>query len=209
MQPCARIPGYYDGREDCHFMTHVDEEIRAAQGTDQGLQVDEEIAKEPHWSVPRDVRSHLADSSDAIVIASLIASHFRFYPSPCGAPSHVARQIRSGTLFRVIRRGAWIDACASARRSPETGVAEIGELTRYTRADDGLLKVLVRDLLIDLSELGCSTVLGRCRARDPITNMAFKGTGFGCCGRLPYSTRIGERIEDMNIWSRKLPETHG
>ena len=62
------------------------------------------------------------------------------------------------------------------------------------------MRAILGDLVEDLEGMGYA-------------NIAFQRLGFQQCGRMTRSCRIGEGIEDMNVWSRLLrteasPEQH-
>ena len=58
--------------------------------------------------------------------------------------------------------------------------------------------------LADLRALGYPTAFTLARAAIPGVNLAFQRLDFQLRGTMPQSCRIGEGIEDMNIWSRAV-----
>ncbi len=76
--------------------------------------------------------------------------------------------------------------------------------TRPDQRGNGYMQAILTDLMNDLRELEYPTAFTLARARIPGMNIAFQRLGFDLCGTMPQSCRIGEGIEDMNIWSRPL-----
>ena len=66
------------------------------------------------------------------------------------------------------------------------------------------MQFILEDLVEDLREMGYPTVFTLARAAIPGVNLAFSRLGFELRGTMPQSCRIGEGIEDMNIWSRAV-----
>jgi hypothetical protein len=66
------------------------------------------------------------------------------------------------------------------------------------------MQAILLDLMDDLRELKYPTAFTLARARIPGVNLAFHRLGFELCGTMSQSCRIGEGIEDMNVWSRSL-----
>ena len=70
----------------------------------------------------------------------------------------------------------------------------------------GLMQALLTDLMDDLVQLGYPTAFTLARARIPGMNLAFQRLGFELQGTMAQSCRIGEGIEDINVWSRSLKD---
>ena len=68
------------------------------------------------------------------------------------------------------------------------------------------MQALLGDLMDDLRGMDYPTAFTLARATVPGVNMAFARLGFRFRGTMPRSCRIGEGIEDMNIWSRSLED---
>ena len=66
----------------------------------------------------------------------------------------------------------------------------------------GYMQQILLGLVRDVDALGYPTVFTLARARVPGVNLAFQRLGFELRGRMAQSCRIGDGIEDMNIWSR-------
>ncbi len=64
---------------------------------------------------------------------------------------------------------------------------------------------LLLDLMWDLEQKEYYSAFTYARARVPGINILFKKLGFEYCGCVHQSCRIGDGLEDMNMWIRKLP----
>lgn len=205
MEVEAVMPGFYEGREGCVVLgAAIDGELVSAHGAEVA-RVDA-LLKEPRAPKPRpDVVTRRAEVEDAEAIAALLGEVFAAYPTPSDDPAYVAAQLREGTPFRLVEDGGEIIACASADLVTEARTAELTDCaTRPDARGRGLMRALLGDLMDDLRELEYPTAFTMARARIPGVNIAFQRLGFVWRGRMVQSCRIGQGIEDMNVWSRAL-----
>ena len=99
-------------------------------------------------------------------------------------------------------------ACASADIVPDALTAELTDCATLPEfRKRGLMQVLLSDLMWDLEQRDYFSVHTFSRARIPGINILFKKLGFDFCGCVHRSCRIGDGLEDMNIWIRALPQT--
>lgn len=201
----ATMPGFYDGEQGCVVMGYAVDDARAdlANPIEVG-RVMSLLGTPPrrHHGPTGTVR---AVEDDAPAIAALLGETFPEYPTPSHDPDYVAEQIREGTPFRMVHDGATLVACASADLVCEARTAELTDCaTRPEARGRGLMQAILVDLMDDLRELGYPTAFTLARARIPGVNLAFERLGFELRGTMRRSCRIGEGIEDMNVWSRFL-----
>jgi putative beta-lysine N-acetyltransferase len=201
----AEVPRFYQGQESCFFLGGAPGPDPALRDPETVARVERIAAAYPSWVEPPAVTTERATAADAPAIAALVARNIRYYPTPTGHPGYVERSIRGGTPFRLVRDGGRVVACASADLDRDTLAAELTDcFTAPSHRRRGLMRALLRDLLHDLEELGYATAFTLCRATSPGINLAFKGLGFRLDGTMRRSCRIGESIEDMNVWSRAV-----
>ena len=151
------------------------------------------------------IATERAGEGDAAAIAELLGETFPDYPTPSGRPEYIRKQIRSGTPFRLIRREGRVVSCASADLIESAKTAELTDCaTRPSHRGNGYMRFILTDLMADLRELGYPTAFTLARARVPGMNLVFSRLGFVMRGRMTSSCRIGEGIEDINVWSRCL-----
>ncbi len=202
------MPGFYEGQDDCTVLGLALDESRAllANPLEVG-RVDSIVAAAgPGRTHPR-VETLRATAEHADAIAELLDETFEEYPTPSGDPAYITRQIQGGTPFRVHLRDGEVVACASADLVATARTAELTDCaTRPEHRGRGLMQSILRDLMGDVGDLGYPTVFTLARARIVGMNLAFKRLGFEHHGRMVQSCRIGDGLEDMNIWSRALEE---
>lgn len=202
----GRMPGFYRGQEDCAVMgaTLAPGRAELAHPIEDG-RVDEILAQpRPARPVP-DLDTRLAEPEDAEAIAALLGRIFADYPTPSDDPAYVAAEIERGAPYRLIERGGQIVACASADTLPEARTAELTDCaTRPSHRGQGLMRAILGELMEDLRARAYPTCFTLARARVPGVNIVFQRLGFLYRGRMVQSCRIGQGIEDMNIWSRAL-----
>lgn len=204
----AVMPGFYQGEAPCMIMGHSLDGERDGLGFAQEVEVADKI-----WHRTRSTKSRhprrattRATEADAQDLAQLLGQTFKHYPTPSHDPDYVLAQINEGTPFRFVRgQDGQIIACASADLNRAARTAELTDCATSPKARGrGLMQSLLLDLMDDLRRMGYPTAFTMARAREPGINVAFKRLGFSWRGRMWQSCRIGEGLEDMNIWSRYL-----
>ena len=203
----GKIPGFYEGRADCLVLgAYPDAERGELAQPDRVAEV-RGILKEKAGlrANPPEIETRRATTADAPAIAELLADTFPQYPTPSGDPAYVREAIESGVPFRLVTDGDDIASCASADLVPVAGTAELTDCaTRPSHRGRGHMQAILGDLMNDLREMDYPTVFTLARASVPGVNLAFAKLGFRLRGTMPRSCRIGEGVEDMNIWSRSL-----
>jgi putative beta-lysine N-acetyltransferase len=205
----AQMPGFYNGDRDCVVMgAFPDPERRDLAAPLEVRKVERLVEAAAASPRPRpEVETDLATPHDAEGIAQLLTATFPEYPTPSD-PQYVAHAIEDGTPFRIVRKKGEIVACASADLVPKAATAELTDCaTRPAHRGNGFMQAILLDLMDDLRDLDYPTAFTLARARIPGVNLAFYRLGFELCGTMAQSCRIGEGIEDMNVWSRWLAES--
>jgi putative beta-lysine N-acetyltransferase len=203
----ATMPNFYNGRRDCFVMgAAVDAQRRKPANPADTQLVDALLSRRrPAGRVHDHVPTRRATADDAPGIARLIADCFDCYPTPSGVPDFIAGQIGNGTIFRVVREGERIVACASADLIESAQNAELTDCaTHPEHRGRGLMQFILADLQADLRAMGYPAAFTLSRASVPGINLAFQRLGFVWRGRMIQSCRIGDGLEDMNVWSRRL-----
>jgi len=104
-----------------------------------------------------------------------------------------------------VREGGVVVACASADPVADARTAELTDCaTRPDQRGRGLMQAILGDLMDDLRAMDYPTAFTLARARIPGVNLAFQRLGFDLQGTMVQSCRIGDGLEDMNVWSRRL-----
>jgi len=203
----AVIPGFYRGAADCVVMGAWPDPERAELADPEAAELVRELVEEkPATPKPRPpVDTRLATPQDADAIAELLADTFPTYPTPSGDPEYVEAQLEEGTPFRLVEDDDDLVACASADLTPQARTAELTDCaTRPSHRGNGYMQAILTDLMDDLRERDYPTAFTLARARVPGMNLAFHRLGFSLHGTMVRSCRIGDGIEDMNVWSTRL-----
>jgi len=202
----ATMPGFYSGENDCAVLGLALDDDRADLANPTEVARVQQLLDETR---PASVRvrheTTLASVDDAPRIAQLLGETFAEYPTPSDDPAYVAKQIEDGTPFRFVEQGGDVVACASADLVTTAETAELTDCaTRPKARGQGLMQSLLLDLMEDLRKLAYPTAFTLARAREAGMNIAFQRLGFVHRGTMVQSCRIGNGIEDMNVWSRAL-----
>jgi len=206
----ATMPGFYRGEEDCAVLGLALTAERATPADpDAARWVDDLVRAHERDHTPRDRTpppTDRATTDDARAIAALINASFEYYPTPSGVPATIAESIEAGIPFRVARGPeGQVVACASADLVRGARTAELTDCaTRPDFRGQGLMQGLLTGLLDDLRDLDYPTAFTLARARQPGVNLGFLRVGFAYRGRMLRSCRLGDGIEDINVWSRRL-----
>jgi len=202
----ATMPGFYRGKRDCVVFGYALSPDRAASSEpDAVARVDAIIRSNPPAKERRPVTTVRATAADAGDIATLIGATFEHYPTPSGVPDYIEAQILEGIPFRLVRVENEIVACASADLVRDALTAELTDCaTRPDQRGGGFMQAILADLMKDLHSMGYPTAFTLARACIPGVNLAFHRLGFTFAGRMTRSCRIGDGLEDMNVWSRSL-----
>lgn len=226
------MPRFYRGKKGCSVLTYnLDEGRKSKANPKEFSRVEAIVDKVEHLedsfikerydhlddmegpydeeSQPDiDVKTVLAMPKDAERLANLIDQTFDDYPTPSHDPNYVRAQIESGVPFRYIEEDGIMVACASADLVPDALTAELTDCaTLPQHRKKGYMMALLTDLMWDLEQRDYHSAFTYARARVPGINILFKRLGFKYCGCIHQSCRIGEGLEDMNMWIRDLPTT--
>lgn len=202
----ATIPSFYGENEDCFVMGAWPDRSRMVLADEERAEHVLEILEGVQAKTSREPTcTERATIDDAYNIASLIGEVFDEYPTPSYNPNYIASDIESGTPYRVVRERGKVIACASASLVEQAGAAELTDCaTHPIMRGRGLMQSLLTGLLEDLDNLDFSTAFTMARANQAGMNIVFKRLGFSYDGMMVQSCRIGQGIEDMNVWSRSV-----
>ena len=201
----ATMPGFYEGERDCVVMGLARTRARAGASNPDAVEAVNALVRTKRAEPAPAFETRRATVEDAPELAQLLGETFAQYPTPSDDARYVAKQIEEGTPFRVVDGDGEIIACASADLVREAKTAELTDCaTRPEARGNGLMRRLLADLMEDLRDMDYPTAFTLARARIPGINIAFARLGFELRGRMDQSCRIGDGLEDMNVWSRAL-----
>jgi len=202
----ALMPGFYSGEEDCSVLGYYpDPERQRLVNPREVASVEALIDSCPPGRAHPTVETRRAEPNDAPAIAHLIGQTFEEYPTPSSEPTYIEKQIRDGIPFRFVEVGGEVVACASADLVTGAKTAELTDCaTLPSQRGRGLMQSILTDLVEDLRAMDYQTAFTMARARIAGMNLAFLRLGFEFRGQMTSSCRIGQGIEDMNVWSIAL-----
>ncbi len=206
----ARIPGFYNGREDALFWgRYLDEnrarDVRAAE-TRQVLEAARSKAatalapKDPNGMILRP-----ATPADADGIASVYTEIFETYPFPIHDPAYLREVMGQNFVFFVAEENGSVVAVASCEMDESGGNVEMTDFaSRHSIQGRGVASALLARMEQAMAERGLATAYTIARAYSYGMNITFAKLGYTFSGTLINNTNIGGAIESMNVWYKRL-----
>jgi putative beta-lysine N-acetyltransferase len=210
----AHMPAFYEGRKDCSVMSfNLDPTRRVLANPKEVFRVEQKLDTVESMLVSGTLKAESStvlelkhqDESLLCQTAALMGETFKDYPTPSDDPEYLKKYIQDGSSFHVIQSENRVVACASADVIRVAKTAELTDCaTNPNYRGRGLMKNILLSLMDSLKTRGFPTAFTLSRARVPGINILFKQLGFEYCGQLSRSCRIGDGLEDINVWSRRL-----
>ena len=205
----ARVPGFFRGRVDGHFMAKYLDSSRSqfdqASQVEEGLAVARERALGRPSAPPAGVRLARCGPDDVAAMAELYRLVFPSYPFPIHEPSFLAECMADHVIFMGAWQGKELVALASAEQYPQASHAELTDfatLPEYRRR--GLAGALLGAVEGQARSQGFALVYTIARALSVGMNVTFARGGYDFGGTLINNTQISGRIETMNVWYKLL-----
>lgn len=155
--------------------------------------------------IPEGYSLRAAVPGDIPEICELYSKVFKTYPIPLNQPPYLEMLMAMDYIFLVIEHEGRIVSCASADIDLNNKNAEITDCASLPECrGKGLMAAIIAALEEELKtrEIGCLYSLAR--ALSPGMNMVFKKLGYTYSGRLVNNCDIFGKMEDMNLWVKKL-----
>jgi len=207
----ASIPSFYNGKEDGYFLSyfldHSREKIRRGEYIKKVLSTAMEKAVQPvPASLKKGLNMKAAEEEDLHEIADLYKRVFPDYPFPIYDPVFLKKSMNSGhNRYFMIRNSEKIIAASSVEMYRKESFAE---MTDFATLPDYRGHSLARHLLKEMESFsqkeGFITAFTIARAVSYGMNITFSRMGYHYAGTLINNTRIGQGIESMNIWFKRL-----
>lgn len=203
----ANIPGYYNGREDCVFVSRFIQPSRRVQPDalkierirEQALQRCKQVQKAP--VLPEGFKADQIKEKDADEMAWLYRKVFKTYPFPIMDPNYIRNTMRDHVIYFGIRHEGRLVALSSIEASFE---AQNGEMTDFATLPEyrgrGLAGFLLDAMDVHFVKMEMKTAYTIARALSPGMNLTFAGRGYRYGGTLVNNTQISGALESMNIW---------
>lgn len=207
----ARIPRFYNGKEDGCFMSLYFSAKRSfvARKTKKLIQSIVSAASEPykleHLQLDSAYTIQLLTEEHVSELSHLYKKVFKVYPFPIFDEKYLLETMNDHIKYFGVFKGGNLVAASSAEMDP-TG--ENAEMTDFATHPDHLGRKLSMFLLQamedDMKSSGIKTVYTIARATSYGMNKTFGRMGYSFGGTLINNTLIGESIENMNVWYKGL-----
>lgn len=204
----ARIPGFFQGRQDGLFMGKYHREARAAKPEEALYRFKRIIGNQRplmRGRLPKGYEYVRLSPSRAGEAAALYGKVFEAYPFPITDPAYLTKTMEEDFLyFGVLHRGKLV-AAASAELKLDTQAAEMSDFAVDPAHRGERLGIhLLRPLEEAAKGKGIRTAYTIARLNSIGINTVFKRSGYSYAGTLLNNTRISSGIESMNVWYKTL-----
>lgn len=207
----AVIPGYYNGREDCVFVSLFTKSSRKYPTESKKIKeiLDRSVYRSKQEKappvLPDDFSAGIMSEKHADEIAAVYREVFKTYPFPITEAEYIRSTMRDNVIYFGIRHHDRLVALSSIEASYK---AENGEMTDFATLPDyrgrGLAGHLLHAMDDHFREIGLKTAYTIARAVSPGMNLTFAGRGYRFGGTLINNTQIAGSLESMNIWHKKI-----
>ncbi|MDA3881028.1 MAG: putative beta-lysine N-acetyltransferase [Prolixibacteraceae bacterium] len=199
----AGIPKFYNGKEDCSFVSRFLDMERAVYDPKPLKKFNKvldayEFTGEGNYEHNYDIRK--LDKSHAEDIVAVFKQVFATYPFPIHDPEYIKETMNN----EVVYFGVFIDGTLQSVSSSEMDVkSQNAEMTDFAVLDSarglGLSKLLLHEMEEHMKTQGMKTLYTIARLKSIPMNKTFLGAGYSYSGTLINNTNISGGIESMNI----------
>ncbi len=207
--PEAVIPGFYQGRQTCLFVSKFlcyergreksPEKIRQVLERIKNLKNKGRLKQNPVHTIRRLTknRSH--------AIAEFFEKNFTSYPFPVFDPEYVKKTMSEGVRYYAIIKQNRIVAASAAEIDIADSNAEMTDFaTDPNWRSRGFARALLTHMEKEMINDGIKTAYTIARACSFGMNSVFKQNDFRFGGTLINNTHIAGGIESMNVWYKRL-----
>ncbi len=208
----ARVPGFFRGEEDGHFMGKYLDRDRAADDRQGEMERILALARRHpegrcEKTAPAVYTIRRCVQADCDAMAQCFRNVFDSYPFPVDDPAFLAESMADNVLYM----GAWhesgeLAALASAEQYRQSGHVEMTDfLTVPRHRRRGLARRLLVALEREMQQHGRLAVAYTiARALSAGMNITFARAGYRHAGTLINNTQICGGIESMQVWYKPL-----
>jgi len=206
----AYIPGFFRGREGAMFMALYLDEKRGRPADrallDRVLAVAGSKAKaSPGASCSKQHRVLRMSGADADDMARVFSLVFDSYPFPIFNADYLRKTMLHNVVYFGVRQGDKLVGLASAEMDMQSLAAEMTDFAILPQHRGmGLAGILLDQMSEKTREMGIITLFTIARAVSFGMNITFARAGFKFAGTLINNTHIAGRMENMNVWHKKL-----
>lgn len=204
----ALFKWYYAGEDAyvlCRFYGNERHNVRYAQEENELILQVQQQPIEPRKHLPDGFTLRQADLKDASQLSQLYDQCFQIYPTPLKEMSYIEHVMQKGTPFYVVVYDGQVVSAASADLNLKQKNAELTDCaTLPAYRQYGLMRNLLHILEREMAERGLVSVYSLARALSFGMNKALYQEGYQYTGRLCMNCYIYDKLEDMNLWVKRL-----
>lgn len=205
----GEIPRYYNGVENCCFMSKFLSEERRKTNEKKELQEIVELAKCKNKTILNSLGKGYSivvmDCEKVDEMSNLYKKVFKSYPFPIFDPAYLVQTIKENVIYFGVYYENKLVALSSSEVNEKY---ENAEMTDFAIDPDSRGKQLAKHLLLKMEEVmvsrGVKTLYTIARAKSVPMNCTFSGLGYSYGGTLINNTQISGKIESMNLWFKNL-----
>ncbi|MFB5660320.1 putative beta-lysine N-acetyltransferase [Alteribacillus sp. HJP-4] len=158
-----------------------------------------------HAPVPTGYKMRWAHADDVKQLAALYDTVFQSYPTPMNDPQFIREMMDCDVYFLVVEKGKEIVSACSADVQTEFQAAELSDCaTKEEHRKKQLLSCQVAQLIPKVKQMDLKTIFSYSRSVSLGMNLVNAKHGFKYGGRMIQNSNIAGRLENMNIWYKRL-----
>ncbi|MDZ7761810.1 MAG: putative beta-lysine N-acetyltransferase [Desulfovermiculus sp.] len=212
----ARIPGFFHGQENGLYLakflhparSQPDQTCPEPPWETNSSQIEPGV-HQPECSLTRKLSSempiHKLGLERAKEIARIFARNFSAYPFPLQDLDYLQECMQTNVCFFGLEMKGQIAALASSEMDEAAGHVEMTDfITLPSFRGQGLATLILQAMEQEMRMRGFWIAFSIARAGSPGINSVFARQGYAYRGRLVQNTRFNKKLEDMNVWSKRL-----
>ncbi len=207
----ARIPGFYMGSIEAVFLAYYTDKERAKIQTDTKHTITDVLRISLSADQPEERAEHEGlifrqlKSDDLNDLADLYSKVFEVYPFPIFDPDFLQSCMDSHVRYFGCFEDGNLIAASSAEMDQESANAEMTDFATHPDHRGRNLSLSLLQLMErEMPGFGIKTLYTIARATSYGMNKTFGRMEYAFAGTLLQNTLIGEEIEHMNVWYKKL-----
>ncbi|WP_304508458.1 putative beta-lysine N-acetyltransferase [Anaerotignum sp.] len=209
----ARIPLFFDGKENCIFMAkYLDAKRSCTINNELNKKVLENALSKSSSDFSQgkiilkdDFTFRKANAQDALNMANLYTQVFDSYPFPISDPEYIKETMNSNVIYFGIWKGSELIALSSCEIGLEDSNVEMTDFAvNPTYRGYNFSYFLLREMEKEMKKQEIKTAYTIARSVSYGMNATFAKCGYTFSGTLINNTQIGGKIEDMNVWYKSL-----
>ena len=208
----AKIPGFYNGKEDAYFFAKYYDKQRASVD----INVSETIKKNIDTAVKKgkdnsnrtlhgDFTMRKLEPEDAEQLTELYKIVFKTYPFPIHDPSFIIKTMKDYVVYFGVFYGEKLVAASSCETDKSSASVEMTDFATnpdYRGHSFGVILLREMEKYMQDQDYKCTYTIAR--AMSPAMNITFAKLGYKFSGTLINNTNISGKIESMNVWYKPL-----